>query len=167
MSIACVALVLSAGGLAHAQYASEFGKLAPEALKPSDDRKAAKFDVDTYVGGHGDVSKREDILEYAQMHTEFVAAVKAGMAKGLTREQLAETVKMEEYKAPELPPDARLGVCAASPARHRKADGPVQLSEVRRSGSRSARAGKTSYFVPDAMASVAGARSLPRFPSTC
>jgi cyclase len=61
-------------------------------------RKAAQFDVDTYIGGHGDVSKREDILEYAQMHTEFVAAVKEGMAKGLTREQLAETVKMEKYK---------------------------------------------------------------------
>jgi cyclase len=61
-------------------------------------RKAAEFDVDTFIGGHGDVSTRQDILEYAQMHTEFVQAVKAGMAQGLTREQLAETVKMEKYK---------------------------------------------------------------------
>lgn len=61
-------------------------------------RKAAQFDVDTFIGGHGDVSKREDILEYAQMHTDFLAAVKDGMARGLNRDQLADTIKMEQYK---------------------------------------------------------------------
>ena len=61
-------------------------------------RKAAEFDVDTYIGGHGDVSKREDILEYAKMHTDFLAAMKEGMARGLNRDQLADTIRMEQYK---------------------------------------------------------------------
>ncbi len=61
-------------------------------------RKAAEFDVDTFIGGHGDVSTREDILEYAQMHTDFLTAMKEGMSKGLTRDQLADTIRMEKYK---------------------------------------------------------------------
>ena len=43
LNVACAALALIAGSVTHAQYASELGKLAPEALKPSDDRKAAEF----------------------------------------------------------------------------------------------------------------------------
>ena len=43
-------------------------------------RKAAEFDADTFIGGHGDASKREDLLEYAQMHEDFLKAVKAGIA---------------------------------------------------------------------------------------
>ena len=61
-------------------------------------KKAADFDADIFIGGHGDVSNRADVLEYAQMHTDFLAAVKAGMAKGLNREELADTVTMPQYK---------------------------------------------------------------------
>jgi glyoxylase-like metal-dependent hydrolase (beta-lactamase superfamily II) len=60
-------------------------------------RKAAAFDVDTFIGGHGDVSKREDLLEYAQMHEDFLKAVKAGIAEGKSRDELADTIKMEQY----------------------------------------------------------------------
>jgi glyoxylase-like metal-dependent hydrolase (beta-lactamase superfamily II) len=60
-------------------------------------RKAAAFDVDTFIGGHGDVSRRDDILEYAQMHADFLAAVKAGMAEGKNRDELADTIKMQHY----------------------------------------------------------------------
>lgn len=60
-------------------------------------RKAADFDVDVFIGGHGDASKREDLLEYAQMHSDFLAEVKAGIAAGKSREELAETIKMPQY----------------------------------------------------------------------
>jgi cyclase len=61
-------------------------------------RKSAAIDADIFLGGHGDVSTREDVLEYAQMHSEFLAAMKEGMAKGLTRDELADTIRMEKYK---------------------------------------------------------------------
>ena len=60
-------------------------------------RKAATFDADIFIGGHGDVSRREDILEYAQMHEDFLKAVKAGIAEGKSRDELADTIKMEKY----------------------------------------------------------------------
>ena len=60
-------------------------------------RKAAAFDADTFIGGHGDVSARADLLEYAQMHEDFLKAIKAGIAEGRTRDELAATIKMEQY----------------------------------------------------------------------
>ena len=60
-------------------------------------RKAAAMDVDVFIGGHGDVAKREDVLEYAQMHEDFLKAVRAGIAEGKNRDELAETVKMQQY----------------------------------------------------------------------
>jgi glyoxylase-like metal-dependent hydrolase (beta-lactamase superfamily II) len=60
-------------------------------------RRAAAFDADTFIGGHGDASKREDLLEYAQMHEDFLKAVKAGIAEGKSRDELADTIKMEQY----------------------------------------------------------------------
>ena len=60
-------------------------------------RKAATFDVDTFIGGHGDVATREDVLEYAQMNEEFLKAVRAGIAEGKNRDQLADTIKMQQY----------------------------------------------------------------------
>jgi len=60
-------------------------------------RKAAAFDVDTFIGGHGDVSVRADLLEYAQMHEDFLKAVAAGIAEGKTRDDLAASIKMEQY----------------------------------------------------------------------
>jgi glyoxylase-like metal-dependent hydrolase (beta-lactamase superfamily II) len=62
-------------------------------------RKAAAMDVDTYIGGHGDVGTRADVLEYAQMHEEFVNAVRAGIAEGRSRDELADTIKMEKYSS--------------------------------------------------------------------
>jgi len=60
-------------------------------------RKAAKFDADVFIGGHGDVSTRADVLETAQMHEDFLNAVKAGVAEGKSRDELAESIKMEQY----------------------------------------------------------------------
>jgi glyoxylase-like metal-dependent hydrolase (beta-lactamase superfamily II) len=60
-------------------------------------RKAATFEADTFIGGHGDVSVRADLLEYAQMHEDFLKAVKAGIAEGKNRDELADTIKMQQY----------------------------------------------------------------------
>lgn len=60
-------------------------------------RKAAAMDVDVYLGGHGDVSTRADVLDYARMHEEFQKEVRAAMAKGLDREQIADLVRMPQY----------------------------------------------------------------------
>jgi cyclase len=61
-------------------------------------RKAADTpNVDAFLGGHGDVGKREDLLEYAQMHTDFMKTMREGIAAGKTREQLADEIKMPQY----------------------------------------------------------------------
>ncbi len=60
-------------------------------------RKAAAFDIDTFLGGHGDVSTREDVLEYAQMHEDLLTAVRAGIAEGKNRDELADNIKMQQY----------------------------------------------------------------------
>jgi hypothetical protein len=60
-------------------------------------RTAAAFDVDTFIGGHGDVAKREDVLEYAQMNEEFLKAVRTGIAEGKSRDELADTIRMPQY----------------------------------------------------------------------
>jgi glyoxylase-like metal-dependent hydrolase (beta-lactamase superfamily II) len=52
---------------------------------------------DHFLGGHGDVATREDVLEYAQMHEDFLAAVRAGIAEGKSRDELADTIKMQQY----------------------------------------------------------------------
>lgn len=60
-------------------------------------RKAAAFDADVFIGGHGDVSTRADVLETAQMHEDFLKAVRAGITEGKSRDELAETIRMEKY----------------------------------------------------------------------
>ena len=60
-------------------------------------KKAAAFDVDVFLGGHGDVGTRQDVLEYAQMHEDFLKAVRAGIAEGRNRDELADTIKMSQY----------------------------------------------------------------------
>jgi glyoxylase-like metal-dependent hydrolase (beta-lactamase superfamily II) len=60
-------------------------------------RKAAAMDVDIFIGGHGDVANRGDVLEYAQMNEEFLKEVRAGIAQGKNRDELADTIRMPQY----------------------------------------------------------------------
>jgi len=60
-------------------------------------RKAAAMDVDHFIGGHGDVANRGDVLEYAQMNEEFLKEVRAGIAQGKNRDELADTIRMPQY----------------------------------------------------------------------
>jgi glyoxylase-like metal-dependent hydrolase (beta-lactamase superfamily II) len=60
-------------------------------------RQAAAMDADIFIGGHGDVATREDVLEYAQMNEDFLKAVRAGIAEGKNRDELADTIKMQQY----------------------------------------------------------------------
>ena len=60
-------------------------------------RKAAAMDVDTYIGGHGDVATRADVLEYAQLQQDFINEVKAGIAAGKSRDELADSIRLTQY----------------------------------------------------------------------
>lgn len=51
-------------------------------------RIAAMENVDMFLPGHGDVGKREDVLDEAYLLTEVQKTVKAGIAQGMTREQV-------------------------------------------------------------------------------
>ena len=62
-------------------------------------KKAAAMDVDTFIGGHGDVATRADVLEYAQLQQDFINEVRAGIAAGKGRDELADTIKMEKYSS--------------------------------------------------------------------
>lgn len=51
-------------------------------------RIAAMENVDMFLPGHGDVGRREDVLDEAVMLAEVQKTVKAAIAQGMTREQV-------------------------------------------------------------------------------
>jgi cyclase len=60
--------------------------------------KIAAMDVDKYLGGHGDIGSREDVLNEAQMLADFDAGMRAAVAKGMSRDEIIKSVKFEKYK---------------------------------------------------------------------
>ena len=79
-------------------------------------RKAAALDVDAYIGGHGDVGTRADVLVYAQMLQDFLNEVKAGIAAGKSRDELADSIRMPQYSQFRNYHRLRLGLRPAQPA---------------------------------------------------
>ena len=61
-------------------------------------RKIAAMDVDQYLGGHGDVGTKKDVLNEAQMLSDFDAGMRAAVAKGMSREEIIKNVRFEKYK---------------------------------------------------------------------
>ena len=61
-------------------------------------RKIAAMDVDKYLGGHGDVGTKEDVLQEAQMLADFDAGMRAAVAKGMSRDDIIKSVRFEKYK---------------------------------------------------------------------
>jgi cyclase len=61
-------------------------------------KKIAAMDFDKYLGGHGDVGTKQDVLNEAQMLTEFDAAMRAAVAKGMSRDEIIKSVRFEKYK---------------------------------------------------------------------
>ncbi|MFN7753363.1 MAG: MBL fold metallo-hydrolase [Pseudomonadota bacterium] len=61
-------------------------------------RKIAAMDVETYLGGHGDIGRREHVLQQAKMLEDFDRGMRAAVAKGLSREEIVRTVRFSEYQ---------------------------------------------------------------------
>ena len=61
-------------------------------------RKIAAMEVDTYLGGHGDVGTRADVLQEAKMLEDFDRGMRDAVARGLSREDIVRNVKFEQYK---------------------------------------------------------------------
>ena len=61
-------------------------------------RKMAAMDVDIYLGGHGDIGNKQDVLHEAQMLADFDAGMRAAVAKGMSKDDIIRNVKFEKYK---------------------------------------------------------------------
>jgi glyoxylase-like metal-dependent hydrolase (beta-lactamase superfamily II) len=61
-------------------------------------RKIIEMDVDVYLPGHGDVGTKKDVQEAIVFLTDFQAAVKDAIAKGMSREEAAKTLQFPKYK---------------------------------------------------------------------
>lgn len=61
-------------------------------------RKIAAMDVDKYLGGHGDIGNKEDVLHEAQMLSDFDAGMRDAVNKGMSKDEIIKNVKFEKYK---------------------------------------------------------------------
>ncbi len=61
------------------------------------DRIAAMENVDIFLPGHGDVGKREDVLDEAYMLAEVQKAVKAAIARGMTRDEIVKQLRFPQF----------------------------------------------------------------------
>jgi cyclase len=61
-------------------------------------RKIAAMDVDKYLGGHGDIGAKQDVLNEAQMLSDFDAGMRAAVKKGMSREDIFKSAPFEKYK---------------------------------------------------------------------
>ena len=61
-------------------------------------RKIAAMDVDKFLGGHGDIGNRDDVLHEAQMLEDFDAGMRAAVNKGMSKDEIIKNVKFEKYK---------------------------------------------------------------------
>ena len=61
-------------------------------------RKIAAMDIEIYLGGHGDIGNKQDVLYEAQMLSDFDAGMRAAVAKGMSKDDIINNVKFEKYK---------------------------------------------------------------------
>lgn len=61
-------------------------------------KKIAAMEVDIYLGGHGDIGTRQDVLDEAQMLGDFDRGMRDAVAKGMSRDEIIKNVKFEQYK---------------------------------------------------------------------
>jgi hypothetical protein len=61
-------------------------------------RKIAAMDVDKYLGGHGDIGAKQDVLNEAQMLSDFDAGMRAAVKKGMSRDEIFKSAPFEKYK---------------------------------------------------------------------
>lgn len=61
-------------------------------------RKIAAMDIDKFLGGHGDIGNKQDVLHEAQMLEDFDAGMREAVKKGMTKDEIIKNVKFEKYK---------------------------------------------------------------------
>ncbi len=61
-------------------------------------RKMAAMDVDKFLGGHGDIGNKQDVLHQAQMLVDFDAGMRSGVKKGMSREEILKSEPFVKYK---------------------------------------------------------------------
>ena len=61
-------------------------------------KKIAAMDVDIYLGGHGDIGNKQDVLQEAQMLADFDAGMRDAVSKGMSKEDIIKNLKFETYK---------------------------------------------------------------------
>ena len=61
-------------------------------------KSIAVFDVDVYLPGHGDVGTRQDVLDEARLLADLQTGVKSAMARGMSREEMVQTLHFHEYQ---------------------------------------------------------------------
>jgi len=61
-------------------------------------RQMAAMNVDKYLGGHGDIGARQDVLDEAQMLSDFDAGMRAAVKKSMSREEIYKSAPFAKYK---------------------------------------------------------------------
>lgn len=61
-------------------------------------KKIAAMEVDIYLGGHGDIGARADVLHEAKMLEDFDKGMREAVAKGMSRDEIIKNVKFEQYR---------------------------------------------------------------------
>ena len=61
-------------------------------------RKIAAMEATVYLGGHGDIGTKQDVLDEARMLTDFDRGMREAVAKGMTKDEIIRNVKFERYK---------------------------------------------------------------------
>lgn len=61
-------------------------------------KKLAAMDVDIYLGGHGDIGARADVLHEAKMLEDFDRGMREAVAKGMSKDDIVKNVRFEQYK---------------------------------------------------------------------
>ena len=61
-------------------------------------RKIASMDIDKFLGGHGDIGNKQDVLHEAQMLEDFDAGMREAVKKGMSKDEIIKNVKFEKYK---------------------------------------------------------------------
>lgn len=61
-------------------------------------KKIAAMDVDVYLGGHGDIGAKSDVLHEAKMLEDFDRGMRDAVAKGMSRDDIIKNVKFEQYR---------------------------------------------------------------------
>lgn len=60
--------------------------------------RIAAMDVDIYLGGHGDIGAKVDVLNEAKMLGDFDRSLRDAVARGMSRDEIIRNVRFEQYK---------------------------------------------------------------------